>query len=66
MTRPPSIALERSTINGGVHLTGNRGPIAVAANTIAGGLFCSNNAFDLDDEGIAEHNHRRNNVANYR
>jgi len=48
----PSIALERSTINGGVHLSGNRGPIAVAANTIAGGLFCSNNAFDLEDEGL--------------
>jgi hypothetical protein len=47
----PSIALEHSTINGGVHLSGNRGPIAVAANTIAGGLFCSNNAFDLEDEG---------------
>lgn len=47
----PSIALERSAINGSVHLTGNRGRIAVATNTIAGGLFCSNNAFDLDDEG---------------
>lgn len=47
----PSIALERSTINGGVHLSGNHGPIAVASNTIAGGLFCSNNAFDLEDEG---------------
>jgi hypothetical protein len=47
----PSIALERSTINGGVHLTGNLGPIAVATNTIAGGLFCANNTFDLDDEG---------------
>jgi hypothetical protein len=47
----PSIALERSAINGGVHLSGNQGPIAVATNTIAGGLFCTNNAFDLDDEG---------------
>jgi hypothetical protein len=47
----PSIAVERSAINGGVHLSGNRGPIAVATNTIAGGLFCSNNAFDLEDEG---------------
>lgn len=46
----PSIALERSVINGAVHLTGNQGPIAVANDTIAGGLFCSNNAFDLDDE----------------
>jgi hypothetical protein len=48
---PVSIGLERSTINGGVHLSGNRGPIAVAANTISGGLFCSNNAFVLEDEG---------------
>jgi hypothetical protein len=47
----PSIALERSTINGGVHLSGNRGPIAVASNTIAGGLFCSHNGFVLEDEG---------------
>jgi hypothetical protein len=47
----PSIALERSTINGGVHLSGNRGPIAVATNRIAGPLLCSNNAFDLEDEG---------------
>lgn len=47
----PSVALERSTINGGVHLSGNRGPLAVAANTIAGGLHCRNNVFDLEDEG---------------
>ena len=47
----PSIALERSVLNGSVHLTGNSGPIAVATNTIAGGLFCSGNTFDLDDEG---------------
>jgi hypothetical protein len=47
----PSIALEHSAIHGAVHLTGNLGPIAVAFNTIAGGLFCTNNAFDLDDEG---------------
>ena len=47
----PSIALENSAIHGAVHLTGNQGPIAVAFNTIAGGLFCSNNAFHLDDEG---------------
>ena len=49
----PSIALERSAINGGVHLSGNRGPIALASNRIAGGLFCANNAFDLDDEGLS-------------
>ena len=54
----PSIALERSTINGSVHLSGNSGVIAVATNTIAGALFCSNNAFDLDGRGVAEHNHR--------
>jgi hypothetical protein len=47
----PSIALERSTINGGVHLSGNRGPIAVATNRIAGVLVCKGNAFDLEDEG---------------
>jgi hypothetical protein len=47
----PSIALERSVINGSVHLSGNRGPIAVATNTIAGALRCRNNAFDLVDEG---------------
>ena len=47
----PSIALERNTINGAVHLTGNQGPIVVSVDTIDGGLFCSNNAFDLDDEG---------------
>jgi hypothetical protein len=46
----PSIALENSAIKGSVHLTGNQGPIVVANDTIAGGLFCSNNAFDLDDE----------------
>ena len=48
----PSIALERSTINGGVRLSGNSGVMAVASNTIAGGLFCSKNLFDLVDEGM--------------
>ena len=47
----PSIALERSTVNGGVHLSSNSGLIAIGANTISGGLFCSNNASDLEDEG---------------
>jgi len=47
----PSIALERSTINGGVHLSGNSGPIAVATDTIAGVLQCRSNVFDLEDEG---------------
>lgn len=47
----PSIAVERSAITGSVHLTANQGMIAVATNTISGGLFCSNNTFDLDDEG---------------
>ena len=47
----PSIALERSTINGGVLLSGNLGVIAVATNMIAGALRCRNNAFDLVDEG---------------
>jgi hypothetical protein len=49
----PSIALERSTINGGVHLSGNRGPIAVASNRIGGVLICKDNAFDLEDEGLS-------------
>ena len=48
----PSIALERTTINGSVHLSGNSGVIVVASNTIAGGLFCSKNLFDLEDEGL--------------
>ena len=48
---PPSAAVENSAINGAVHLTGNQGAIAVGGNTIKGGLFCSNNATDLDDEG---------------
>jgi hypothetical protein len=50
---PPSIAVENSFINGGVHLSGNQGHIAVAFNTIAGALSCSNNAFDLADEGAS-------------
>jgi hypothetical protein len=48
----PSIALERSTINGAVTLTGNHGQAAVAGNRISGRLSCSNNAFDLDNEGM--------------
>ena len=48
----PSIALELNSIHGAVHLTGNQGPIVVSRGTIAGGLFCTNNAFDLEDEGI--------------
>ena len=48
---PPSAAVENSAINGAVHLTGNQGAIAVGGNTIKGGLFCSKNASDLDDEG---------------
>lgn len=47
----PSVAVERSTINGGLRLSGNRGPLAVATNTISGPLICNKNAFDLDDEG---------------
>lgn len=47
---PPSIALENSVIRGAVHLTGNLGRIAVAGDSISGGLFCNNNVFDLDDE----------------
>ena len=48
---PPSIALERDAINGSVHLSGNLGMIVVSTDTISGGLFCTNNEFDLDDEG---------------
>jgi len=47
----PSIALERSVIHGSVHLTGNQGPMAVASNVIAGGLFCKGNALNVEDEG---------------
>jgi len=47
----PSIALERSTFNGAVVLTGNQGTIAVSEARIAGGLLCSNNVFDLFNEG---------------
>ena len=46
----PSIALENSAFNGAVHLTNNQGPIVVAGGRIAGGLFCANNAFALEDE----------------
>jgi len=49
---PPTVAIERSTINGGVRLSGNLGMIAVASNRIAGALVCSNNAFNLEDEGL--------------
>jgi len=47
----PSIAIERDIIEGGVHLANNVGPITVSADVINGGLFCKNDAFDLDDEG---------------
>src|SRR5574340_1282765 len=40
----PSIAVENSVIKGSVRLSGNQGMIAVAFNTISGGLSCSNNA----------------------
>jgi len=46
----PAVALERSTLNGAVHLSGIKGRIAVASNRIAGGLFCANNVFDVEDE----------------
>lgn len=48
----PSIALERSTINGGVSLIGNHGQLAVAGNRISGHLFCSGNVFSAGDEGM--------------
>lgn len=49
---PPSLAIERSIIAGAVRLTGNSGAIAVAGNSIAGGLFCASNTFALEDEGM--------------
>ena len=48
----PSIALERSTINGGVFLTANLGQISLAGNRISGRLFCGNNAFNLNTEDM--------------
>ena len=48
---PPSIAIERDVIHGGVNLTDNQGLIVVSNDVIDGSLLCSNNAFDLDDEG---------------
>jgi hypothetical protein len=48
----PSIALERSTINGGVSLIGNQGQISVAGNRISGPLFCSGNTFNPFNEGM--------------
>jgi len=47
----PSISIENSVISGAVRLSGNQGPIVVAGNAIAGGLFCKDNKFDLDNEG---------------
>lgn len=47
----PSIGLERSTFNGAVVLMGNQGKIVVSEARISGGLFCSNNAFNLESEG---------------
>jgi hypothetical protein len=47
----PSIAVERSAIQGGVFLTGNAGITSISNNTIAGGLFCKNNAMNPEDEG---------------
>ena len=48
----PSIALERSTLNGGVSLIGNQGLMSVAGNRISGNLFCSGNVFNPDNEGM--------------
>jgi hypothetical protein len=48
---PPSISIERDIIAGGVHLANNAGLTVVSADVINGGLFCKNNASDLDDEG---------------
>jgi hypothetical protein len=48
----PSIALERSTINGGVSLIGNQGQMSVAGDRISGPLFCSGNTFNPFNEGM--------------
>ena len=48
----PSIAVERSTLNGGLSLIGNQGQMAIAGNRISGHLFCSGNLFKADDEGM--------------
>jgi hypothetical protein len=48
----PSIAVERSTLNGGLSLIGNQGQITVAGNRISGHLFCSGNVFNANDEGM--------------
>lgn len=47
----PSISIERDIVAGGVHLSNNAGPVVVSADVINGGLFCTNNAFGLEDEG---------------
>jgi hypothetical protein len=48
---PPSISIERDIIAGGVHLANNAGLTVVSADVVNGGLFCKNNASDLDNEG---------------
>ena len=48
----PSIAVERSTLNGGLSLIGNQGQMAIAGNRISGHLFCSGNLFKAEDEGM--------------
>jgi len=47
----PSIAIERNTISGAVHLTGNTGAMVISSDIIHGGLFCTNNKFNPGNEG---------------
>ena len=48
---PPSIAVERSMIEGGVHLVGNSGAMVISNNNINGVLSCRDNTQDPKDEG---------------
>jgi len=47
----PSIAIERNTVSGAVHLTGNTGAMVISSDIIHGGLFCTNNRYNPEDEG---------------
>ena len=48
---PPSISVENSIIDGGLHLIGNSGRMGIANNNINGGLFCKDNKLNPFDEG---------------
>ena len=48
---PPSVGIENSIVDGGIHLTGNIGRLVIANNNINGGMFCKDNKSDPGDEG---------------